>query len=296
MSIDTFFQLLIGGLSIGALYALPALGITLIWNAAGVFNFANGDFVMIASFLTFTLNSVLKVPFILTFLIVMIFMYFFGVATEKVIVNTLRKQGKIATKSLVCFIALALFLRNAARFIWGTTPVTIKNPFGSSPIKLPGEVYVMPHTFWILGISLVLMLILVMLFKKTKLGIAMRATTQNRTVASLMGVNVNWMIGFVFGLSSVIAGIAGLLSSPVFFATLDMGAMFATKAFASNIIGGFGSPVGAVVGGLLIGVIETFGACLISSQAKDFITFSLLLLFLIFRPKGIFKLETTEKV
>ena len=296
MSVNTFFQLLFGGLSIAALYALPALGITLIWNAAGVFNFANGDFVMIASFLTYTLNAVLKIPFFITFILVMIFMYFFGVGTEKVIVSTLRKQGKVATKSLVCFIALALFLRNAARFVWGTTPVTIKNPFGSSPIKLPGEVYVMPHTFWILGISLVLMLILALLFKKTKLGIAMRATTQNRTVASLMGVNTNWMIGFVFGLSSAIAGIAGLLSSPVFFATLDMGAMFGTKAFASNIIGGFGSPVGAVVGGLLIGVIETFGASLISSQAKDFITFSLLLLFLMFRPKGIFKLETTEKV
>lgn len=296
MSIDTFFQLLIGGLSIGALYALPALGITLIWNAAGVFNFANGDFVMIASFLTYTLTAELGLPFFATFIVVVVFMYFFGVATEKVIVNTLRKQGKVSTKSLVSFIALALFLRNAARFIWGTTPVTIKNPFGSSPIKLPGDVYVMPHTFWILGISLVLMLVLVLLFKKTKLGIAMRATTQNRTVASLMGVNTNWMIGFVFGLSSAIAGVAGLLSSPVFFATLDMGTMFGTKAFASNIIGGFGSPIGAVVGGLLIGVIETFGASLISSQAKDFITFSLLLVFLVFRPKGIFKLETTEKV
>ena len=295
MNLNTFFQLLIGGLSTGALYALPALGITLIWNAAGVFNFANGDFVMIASFLTYTLNATLNIPFILSFLIVIAFMYFFGVATEKVIVGTLMKQGKVSTKSLVCFIALSLFLRNVARFIWGTTPVTITNPFGASPIELPGGVYVMPHTFWILGISFVLMMLLVLLFKKTKLGIAMRATTQNRTVASLMGVNANWMIGFVFGLSSAIAGIAGLLSSPVFFATLDMGAMFGTKAFASNIIGGFGSPVGAVVGGLLIGVIETFGASLISSQAKDFITFALLLLFLVFRPKGIFKLETAQK-
>lgn len=295
MNLNTFFQLLIGGLSIGALYALPALGITLIWNAAGVFNFANGDFVMIASFLTYTLNATLNIPFIIAFILVIIFMYFFGIATEKIIVGTLMKQGKVSTKSLVCFIALSLFLRNVARFIWGTTPVTIKNPFGANPIQLLGDVYVMPHTFWILGISFALMLFLVLLFKKTKLGIAMRATTQNRTVASLMGVNTSWMIGFVFGLSSAIAGIAGLLSSPVFFATLDMGAMFGTKAFASNIIGGFGSPVGAVVGGLLIGIIETFSANLISSQAKDFITFALLLLFLTFRPKGIFKLETTQK-
>jgi branched-chain amino acid transport system permease protein len=124
----------------------------------------------------------------------------------------------------------------------------------------------------------------------------MRATTQNRTVASLMGVNTNWIIGFVFGISSIIAGVAGALSSSVFFITLDMGVMFGTKAFASNVIGGFGSPAGAVVGGLLIGVFETFGASLISSQYKDLITFTILLLFLLFRPKGIFKLEVSEKV
>jgi len=296
MTISTFFQLLIGGISIGALYALPALGITLIWNAAGVFNFANGDFVMVSCFLTYTLLSVLHIPFIVALLIIMVFMYFFGVVTEKIIVETLRKDNSIALKSLVCFIALSLFIRNLARFIWGTTPRTVKNPFGNNPIVLFGSVYIMPHTFWIIGISCTLMLILVFLFKFTKLGIAMRATTQNITVASLMGVNTKWIIGFVFGVSSIVAGFAGALSSSIFYITLDMGVMFGTKAFASNVIGGFGSPVGAVVGGLLIGVIETFGASLISSQYKDLITFALLLLFLIFKPKGIFKLEVAQKV
>lgn len=296
MELNIFFQLLIGGLSIGALYALPALGITLIWNAAGVFNFANGDFVMISSFFTYTLVTTLGFPFIAALPLTMLFMYFFGVVTEKVIVNTLRKQNSVGLKSLVCFIALSLFLRNLARFIWGTTPRTINNPFGKDPIELPSDIYIMPHTLWIIGICLVLMLALLYLFKCTKLGIAMRATTQNRTVASLMGVNTNWIIGFVFGLSSVIAGVAGALSSSVFFITLEMGVMFGTKAFASNIIGGFGSPVGAVVGGLLIGVLETFGASIFSSQSKDFITFTVLLLFLLFRPKGLFKLEVAEKV
>lgn len=296
MNLETFFQLLIGGISIGALYALPALGITLIWNAAGVFNFANGDFVMMSSFLTYTLVAALRVPFIAALPITMVFMYFFGIITEKVIVSTLRKQNSVGLKSLVCFIALSLFLRNLSRFIWGTTPRTIENPFGKDPIELLGGIYIMPHTLWIIGITLVLMLILVLLFKRTKLGIAMRATTQNRTVASLMGVNTNWIIGFVFGLSSVVAGVAGALSSSVFFTTLDMGIMFGTKAFAANVIGGFGSPAGAVVGGLLIGVLETFGASLISSQHKDLFTFSLLLLFLLFKPKGIFKLEVAEKV
>lgn len=296
MDFSTFLQLLIGGLSIGALYALPALGITLIWNAAGVFNFANGDFVMVSSFFTYTLVATLGIPFWAALPLTMIFMYFFGVATEKLIVSTLRKQNSLALKSLVCFIALALFLRNLARFIWGTTPRTIENPFGKDPIKLPGGIFIMPHTFWILGICILLMLLLLFLFKCTKLGIAMRATTQNRTVASLMGVNTGFIISFVFGLSSVVAGIAGALSSSVFFTTLEMGVMFGTKAFASNIIGGFGSPVGAIVGGLIIGVTETFGASLFSSQYKDFITFTLLLLFLLFKPKGLFKLEVSEKV
>lgn len=296
MNLNTFLQLLIGGISIGALYALPALGITLIWNAAGVFNFANGDFVMISSFLTYTLLTKLKVPFFVSLIITMVFMYIFGVITEKTIVGTLQKQHSVQLKSLVCFIALSLFLRNLARFVWGTTPVTIENPFGKNSIKLFSGVYIMPHTFWIIGICLVLMLVLLYLFRRTKIGIAMRASTQNRMAAELMGVNTNWIVGFVFGLSSVVAGVAGALSSSVFYITLDMGTMFGTKAFAANVIGGFGSPAGAIVGGLFIGILETFSASMISSKYKDLITFAVLLLFLLFRPKGIFKLETTEKV
>lgn len=295
MSFSTIIQLLIGGLSVGILYALPALGITLIWNAAGVFNFANGDFVMIASFLTYSLMD-WGLPFPIVFMVVIAFMYMLGIVTEKVIVGTLRKQNHVSLKSLVSFIALSLFLRNLARFAWGTTPRTIPNPFGTKPHVLLGSIYIMPHTIWIIAISLALMLLLVYLFRYTKIGIAMRATTQNRTVASLMGVNTNRLSGFVFGLSSVIAGIAGTLASSVFFTTLDMGMMFGTKAFASVVVGGFGSPLGAVVGGMIIGVMETFGASIVGSSYKDFITYALLLLFLAFKPKGIFRLEVSQKV
>ncbi len=296
MSFETFLQLFIGGISIGALYALPALGITLIWNAAGVFNFANGEFVMISCFLIYSLFVTLQLPFVVALLITLAVMFLFGVFTEKTIVYTLRRQNAAPIKALVSFIALSIFIRNAARFVWGTAPRTIPNPFGNEPLELLPNVFVMPHTLWIVGICLAMMSLLLFLFKGTKLGIAMRATTQNRTVASLMGVNTNRMISLVFGLSSVVAGLAGALSGAVFFITLDMGIMFGTKAFTSNIIGGFGSPVGAIVGGLILGVVETLGASFISSQYKDVITFSLLLFFLLFKPKGLFKLEIIEKV
>lgn len=296
MEFSTFLQLLIGGISIGALYALPALGITLIWNAAGIFNFANGEFVMVSCFLIYTLLFTLKLPFIVALLITMAVMFCFGIFIEKTIVYTLRKQNAPSIKALVSFIALSIFMRNAARFVWGTAPRTIQNPFGNKPIELFHSVFIMPHTLWIVGICLVVMLVLLYLFKGTKLGIAMRATTQNRTVASLMGVNTNRMLSAVFGLSSLVAGIAGALSGAVFFITLDMGVMFGTKAFTANIIGGFGSPVGAIVGGLILGISETFWASFISSQYKDAITFTLLLFFLLFKPKGLFKLEITEKV
>lgn len=287
---------MIGGISVGALYALPALGITLIWNAAGVFNFANGDFVMVSSFLVYTMYTLWQMPFLPTLLITVVIMFLYGILIEQVIVKTLRRQKSVALKSLVAFIALSLFMRNAARFIWGTAPRSIENPFGTQSIEVVPDIYIMPHTFWIIGISLALMLGLLFLFRKTKIGIAMRATTQNRQVASLMGVNTNFIISFVFGLSSLFAAISGALSASVFFVTLDMGIMFGTKAFASNIIGGFGNPVGAIVGGLLIGVVETLGASFISSQYKDVITYGLLLVFLIFKPKGLFKLEIAEKV
>nr|WP_162990620.1 branched-chain amino acid ABC transporter permease [Maliibacterium massiliense] len=289
-------QLFIGGISIGILYALPALGITLIWNAAGVFNFANGDYVMIAAYVTYTCVSTLRLPFWVSLLVVMALMFLFGIAMEKLVVNSLRKQNAVAQKSLISFIALALTLRFGARFIWGTIPLTYPNPFGSNPITLPGGIVIMPHVFWIIGICLVLMLTLLFLYRKTKVGIAMRATTQNRTSAALMGVKTNQIVSLVFGLSALIAGLAGSLSGCIFYASTEMGLSFGTKAFAANIVGGFGSPVGAIVGGLIIGIVETFSATVVSSQMKDIITYSLLIFFLLFRPKGLFKLDIVEKV
>ncbi len=292
----TFLQLLIGGISIGALYALPALGISLIWNAAGVFNFANGDFVMIASFLVWMVLTVMKLPFSVAVLGSVVFMFFFGILTERIIVRTLRRQSAPPIKVLVSFIALSIFLRNAARFVWGTMPRTVPNAFGAHPKEVLPNVFIMPHTIWILGIAVGVMLLLLVLFRYTMLGIAMRATTQNRISAALMGVNTNAMVSLVFGLSSAIAALTGALSGAVFFITLEMGVMFSTKAFTANIIGGFGNPVGAIIGGLILGVTETLGASFISSQYKDVITFTLLLFFLVFRPNGLFKLEIVEKV
>ncbi|MGI6035841.1 MAG: branched-chain amino acid ABC transporter permease [Limnochordia bacterium] len=296
MNLATFVQLLVGGISIGALYALPALGISLIWNAAGVFNFANGEFVMISSYLMYSMLVSQKMPFMAALPITLGIMFFFGVATEKTIVYTLRRQNASPVKALVSFIALSIFLRNAARFVWGTAPRTIPNPFGAKPIEILPEVFIMPHALWILGISVLMMAGLLVLFKWTKMGVAMRATTQNRTVAALMGVNTNRTVSLVFGLSSMVAALAGALSGAVFFITLEMSVMFGLKAFTCNIVGGFGNPLGAIVGGLILGVVETLGASFVSSHYKDVITFSLLLFFLLFRPKGLFKLEIAEKL
>jgi branched-chain amino acid transport system permease protein len=296
VDLATFIQLLIGGVSIGALYALPALGISLIWNAAGVFNFANGEFVMIACFLTWSCLVVYKLPFLLAIGTTIIFMFLFGILTERVVVRTLRNYNAPPIKVLVSFIALSIFLRNAGRFVWGTMPRTVPNPFGSRPLELLPNVFVMPHTIWILLIAVGVMVLLYIMFRYTMVGVAMRATTQNRQAAALMGVNTNRMVGLTFGLSSAIAALTGTLSGAIFFITLEMGIMFSTKAFTANIIGGFGNPVGAIVGGVILGVVETLGASIISSQYKDVITFSLLLFFLLFRPKGLFKLEIIEKV
>ncbi|WP_343210503.1 branched-chain amino acid ABC transporter permease [Anaerolentibacter hominis] len=294
MQFNTFLQLLIGGISIGVLYALPALGITLIWNAAGIFNFANGDYVMIAAYLTYALMVTGRLPFYITLPLVIIIMFFFGICMEWLVVENLRRKKKLHN-TMVSFIALSITLRYAARFIWGTKPLTYKNPFGVSPVQV-GSLFIMPHVFWIIGICLVLMLLLTFLYKKTRLGIAMRATTQNRTSAALMGVKTRKITNLVFGLSASIAGVAGALSGCLFYASMEMGLSFGTKAFAGLIVGGFGNPVGAVIGGLIVGVVETFGAALVSSSMKDIITYVLLLCFLLFRPKGLFKQEIVEKV
>jgi branched-chain amino acid transport system permease protein len=222
-------------------------------------------------------------------------MFIFGVAMEKMIVDTLRKRGLVARYSLVCFIALSLTIRYACRFIWTSKPLTYKNPFGSKPFDVWG-IRIMPHMFWVVGICIIFMVLLYFLYTKTKVGIAMRATTQNRTAAALMGVKTNQTTSMVFGLSAAMAGVAGVLSGALFYASMEMGLSFGTKAFAANIVGGFGNPIGAVIGGIIIGVVETFGANVVSSAMKDIVTYTLLMVFLLFKPKGLFKLEITEKV
>lgn len=292
--LTTYIQLFISGLSIGLLYALPALGITLIWNAAGIFNFANGDYVMLAAYLTYHCMVVWQLPFAATLLVVVAFMFLFGIAMEWLIVENLRRKNHLR-RTMISFIALSMILRYVARFIWGTKALTYDNPFGKAPLNF-GDFYIMPHVFWIFGICIVLMLGLVFLYKKTKLGIAMRATTQNRQAAALMGIRTRNMTNLVFGISGACAGIAGALSGCLFYASMDMGASFGTKAFAGLVIGGFGSPVGAVVGGLLVGVVETFGAFVVSSQWKDVITYAILILFLLVNPRGLFQQNISEKV
>lgn len=296
MNAQTAIQLLIGGLAIGFVYSLVALGVNLLFNASGLFNFAQGEFVMLGAVLMFTFYQLLRLPFLISLVLAILAMSLFGLVFENRVAAPLRWRKVDPIFTIVATIALSLFLREAVRIIWGTQPRAFPNVFGTDPLQIIPGVFVMPHTLWILGITVVLMVALQGFFTGTNVGTALRATAQNRDAAALMGVNVNGMVALTFGLNGTLTALAGILLSPLLYVTPDMGLMVGTKAFAAVIIGGFGNTFGALAGGAILGVVETLGAAFISSENKDAITFILLVFFLLFKPEGLFRSDTSEKV
>jgi branched-chain amino acid transport system permease protein len=279
-------QLTISGLAMGAIYALIALGFTLIWNAVGIVNFAQGELVMIAAYVSAGwLAMPLHFPWILNLFIVMLFMAIFGMFIARWMYHPLRKASQLS--AIVATIGLSLFLKNTAVLIWGPEPLVDPSPFKAITLHI-GRAAFSGQYVSILVALLILMGLQVFMFRRTQVGRAMQATAQDREVARLMGVNTTRIISIIFAYAFVLAGIAGVLMAPLFYVSADMGSLVALKAFAACIIGGFGNVQGAVAGGLILGILEAFGSYFISSQYVDVISFGLLIAFLIFRPQGIF--------
>ena len=277
---------IVSGLAMGSIYALIALGFTLIWNAVGVVNFAQGELVMLGAFVSVAwfINGLhLAWPLVLVATIVV--MALFGVAIAVGLYHPLRNAPQLAT--IVSTLGLSIFLKNAAVLIWGPQPLATPGPFGNSTIRLASST-LYTQQILIIVFLIVLMVVQVVVLSRTQFGRAMRATAQDREVSRLMGVRTGIVIMVIFAYASVLAGIAGLLLAPLFYVSAGMGGVLALKAFAASIIGGFGSEVGAVVGGLLLGGVEGVGSFYMSPSYIDVLSFGLLIVFLVVRPQGIF--------
>ena len=287
-----FMQFLLTGLTVGAIYALVALGFSIIFNASHVINFAQGEFVMIGGMATVSLIAA-GLPYALAVLLAVAAAALVGLALEKFAVEPAR--GASVVTLIIITIGASIFLRGLAMLVWDKNLHALKPFTGDKPISIAGAT-ILPQSLWVLGVTLVIVLALSWFFGRTLLGKAMLATSHNRLAAQLVGINVRMVLFVSFGLSAALGAIAGILIAPITTASYDMGVMLGLKGFAAAILGGLGSGIGAVVGGLVLGIVETMSAGYLSSAYKDAIAFVIILAVLFFMPSGLFGRRGGDRV
>ncbi|MHB1133128.1 MAG: branched-chain amino acid ABC transporter permease [Chloroflexota bacterium] len=272
---EQLFQFLVAGGTLGAVYAVVALGFTIIFNVTGIINFAQGEFVMLGGMLSYWLYSLLGLPLALAFLLAVLLTTLIGLALDRLAIRPARQAPVLSL--IILTIGASIFIRGLAGYFWGKNAVPLPAFSGEEPIYL-GGVTVQPQTLWVLGISLLAMALLHALLSYTLLGKALRACALNRRAASLVGIDAQTMSSVSFGLSAALGAIGGIVIAPIALTSYDAGTMLGVKGFAAAAIGGFGSQPGAVAGGLALGLLESLGAGYISSAYKDAIALGVLFL------------------
>lgn len=287
-SFEQIIQYIIYGLTAGGIYGLVALGFTIIYNATDIINFAQGEFVMLGAMIMVSLSSAAHIPMPLAFVLSILIVTAIGIIFERLAINPVRNAPVITL--IIITIGASIFIRGLALPIWGQDPVHAK-PFSTGqPLSLFGAKIPLQR-FWILGITILIVVGVHLFYKYTIIGKAMRATAINRVAARLMGINVRLMVLFSFALSAAVGAGAGMAIAPLAHASYDMGAMLGLKGFCAVILGGLGNGIGAVAGGLLIGIIEHLAIGFAPSGYsgyKDAIAFVILLIILFVKPSGLF--------
>lgn len=302
-------QQLIAGLAYGCIYGLVALGYNFIWNAVGIVNLAQGDFVMIGAYFyaaTFVpaiaksswLGSLSpQSGFWIAVLLTAAGMALMGMVAQRIVYYPL--QDSHPRTIMISTMALSIFLKNFAIVAWGTYPVATAGLFGQKMFRFnllgTGTVTVLYQHVFIFVFTAALLVVQAVFFNRTRLGRSMRAVAQDHLAASLMGINTPLIIAITFAYSSILAGVAGVLLAPIFLVSQAMGSV-GLKAYTASIIGGFGNVFGAVVGGLIVGCIEVLAASYVSSVYKDAIVFLVLIIFLLLRPQGLFGKKVIESL
>jgi branched-chain amino acid transport system permease protein len=287
-------QYIVTGLTIGAIYAIVAMGFNIIHNATGIVNFAQCEFISLGGMFMYSLVVLLKVNPMISFFISTAGVALIGALIEIGPIRHARSKDIIILIFLT--IGLSEVLRGTAQEVWGTDNVGVPAFSGEKPIHLLGGGTIVPQHIWIFAITVLVMLILHYFFKKTLLGKAMRATSVNRRAAALVGISVNRIILFSFAFSGALGAVAGIIIAPISTTSYDTGIMLGLKGFAAAILGGYGNFAGAILGGVILGLLESLGAGLVSSQYKDAIAFFILLLVLFLRPTGIMGYGEAERV
>ena len=286
-------QLTINGLALGSIYALVALGLLLIFNTVQIVNFAQGQLLMLGAFIGVTGMVSHDLPVPLAWGATLVAMAALGLVFMAVTYFPLR--GKPATLVILTTISMGIVLENLALIIWGPLPTALPSPVRGMPLRFAGAV-VSRHQLFIFATTALVLLLQWAFLTRTRFGLLMQATAQDLTMARLVGTPVRATIAVAFASGAALAGIAGLLVAPIFFAEPTMGGALGLKAFVVSVLGGFGNLPGAVVGGLLLGLIETFGARYLSSDYRDAYAFIIMILVLCVRPQGLFGERAGERV
>ncbi len=287
-----FLQFAFSGLTVGAVYALVALGFTLIYNASDVVNFAQGDFVMIGGMSTVFLYAT-GVPLPLAAIIAILTAVIVGLLLHRLAIEPARGASPVTL--IIITIGASMFIRGVAQIVFDKQFHQLPAFSGDRPIEILGAT-LLPQSLWVLGGGLAVFVALWLFLERTLIGKAVLATAANRLGARLVGINTAVILAIAFGVSASIGALAGVLATPITLTRFDLGTIMTLKGFAAAMLGGMGSPLGAVVGGLLLGLIEAFGAGYISSVYKDGFSFIAILVVLFVMPRGLFGGRSVERV
>ncbi len=292
----TFISNLINGISLGSVYAIIALGYTMVYGIAKMLNFAHGDVIMVGAYICFCMMTYLGMPPIVAVIAAMIVCTLLGILIEGLAYKPLRKASSLAV--LITAIGVSYFLQNVALLIWGSAPKVFSTviPLGSISL-FGGSLIITAETILTVAACIVIMIGLTIFTKKSRMGKAMRAVSEDKDAAELMGINVNFTISMTFAIGSALAAIAGVLLCSAYPTLVPTtGSMPGIKAFTAAVFGGIGSIPGAMLGGILLGIIEIFSKSYISTSLSDAIVFAVLIVVLLVKPTGILGKKVTEKV
>ena len=285
-----FLQTLVGGLGMGAVYALVAMGFSIVYRTMGLVNFAHADVVMIGAFLAATLFVTMHLPFVVAITAAVLLTAVIGLGIERILRPL---ESKDLNLMLIGTIGFGIVLQSVAILIWGSFGVAVPTPIPNTPIDV-GGIIVTTYQLFVLAVSGIVMLLLYLFLDRTKLGTAMQAAAMDRSAATAMGVNVSSSNAMAFAIGSGIAAVAGALVGPLLYVNPALGVYVGIKGFAAAILGGFGSIPGAIVGGLIFGLIEAFASGPLSAYS-ELLTFVVFAGAMMVRQTGIFGERTVDR-
>jgi len=293
MNIELFFQYVVAGVTYGTIYAVVAIGFNIIYNATGIINFAQGEFVMLGGMTAVTLHQFLPLP--ATILAAVVITMIVGALIEVLFIRWLQKPSVL--RMIIITIGLSILIREISLHIWGEGVKALPYFTGTSVTSIKvGGVFISPQVLWVVGVSAVMVTLLSAFFNYTSTGRQMRACSSNRDAARLCGINARNMVTLSFMLSAGIGALGGCIVSPITYVQYDSGTPLAIKGFTVAILGGLGNSFAAVAAGLLLGILESFSIWIMPAAYKDVISISILLIILFVRPSGLFGSREAAKL